>query len=589
MLATLALLVACSGDKSPDDTQPAADDSAPPVDTEPPDDTDDSAPPSDSEPTDTEPPDTEPPDTDPPDPGNATLSEGGVITCPEPELRTSAGPLELAYGGVDWANQYVPDRIGDLPQGRGVIIADFDSDGNLDIYLPNMGRDQLFMGQDDGTWDNETSTRWHTGEELTTAGAAVDVDDDGDIDLMTLNRGTPNQLYLNDGKGFFTLAGDAGFSEVYSGSATGPWGDMDGDGDLDLFIGAHFSVGDSGFNDFGKPAEPEPSELYENLGGGVFLDRSDLLSERVQNSFIYAATWIDLDDDDDLDLYLVNDFGLYYEPNIVLTNTLNETGEFGLEDTSAYTGLDIAISGMGMGVGDLNGDLRPDFLMSSWDDIPMMESLSDGTWYNTSLVRDIDHDASDDQHTAWGIELLDMDNDGDLDAPVLFGYLSVPSLQGFESPRYQPDELFIMQDDGTFQKSGAAWGFDDEGISRGFANADLNHDGFLDLVKVNIDGPRQMYLSRCDQSAWLIVNLEQPAPNRQAVGAQVLVEVDGVTQIRWVHAGGWNLNCAGPVNAHFGLGDISLIDKITVIWPDGEVSEFADVVPRQEVTITRHK
>ena len=572
----LALLIAsCDKSEPADSGEPVVVDSDS-VDTAPPEET--SAPPVETG------GETGGTDTAPPVTSSADLNQGGVITCDDPGDRSALGPLVLAYGGLDWATQYVAPRIGDLTFGRGTVIADLDRDGWLDIYAPNMGVDELFMGQADGTWDNETVERWHVNEEMTIGGSAVDVDDDGDLDLLTVNRGTPNQLYLNDGSGHFTLAEDAGLLDLHTGSVTGTWGDMDGDGDLDLFVGAHFSVGDSGFTEAGLPAASEPSELYENLGGGRFLDRSELLPENVQNSFIYAASWIDLDEDEDLDLYIVNDFGSYYEPNIALMNTLHDSGELGFYDGTADTSLGIAISGMGLGIGDINGDLLPDMLMTSWDDIALLESLG-GSWYDSSLVRGIGHGG--DRHTAWGVDLLDMDNDGDLDAPVMFGYLSVPSIQGFESPRYQPDALFELQDDGAFEQRAESWGFDDTGISRGFIHADLNNDGFLDLVKINLDGPRQMYLSRCDDSAWLRVSLTQPAPNRDAVGARVLVEAGGRTLIRWMLVGGTNLNSAGPAEVHFGLGDVDTVDRLTVLWPDGEIATFEDFSARQVVQVSR--
>ncbi len=153
-------------------------------------------------------------------------------------------------------------------------------------------------------------------------------------------------------------------------------------------------------------------------------------------------------------------------------------------------------------------------------------------------------------------------------------------------PEHQPDALYHQQPDGSFEQVAEAWGVADTARNRGLALGDINRDGFLDLVTIPLYEEAAIHLSRCDGSAWLMVDLDQPGMNRRAVGATVLVDDGEQQQVRWVHAGGTSLASAGPLTAHFGLGDAEAV-SLTVIWPDGEQSTFSGVTTRQRVEVTR--
>jgi len=303
------------------------------------------------------------------------------------------------------------------------------------------------------------------------------------------------------------------------------------------------------------------------------------------NGYTFSGGLHDLDRDGDPDLYLVNDFGFTYTPNVFLRNRLVEEGAASFTDASAETWLGVAMLGMGMGLGDVDQDGLPDLLLAGWTELKLMVSDGAGAWVDEALVRGLS--PAGEQHLAWGLELADLDNDGDLDAPVAYAYLGIESDIGLENPPLQPDALYVQGDGGVFEDRGAAWAFDDEAVTRGFALADLNRDGFLDAVKVALDQPATILLSRCDERAWLTVDLEQPAPNRRAVGAVVEVEAGGHTWTRWAHAGGTNLGSMGPLTLHFGLGALDEVERVAVTWPDGERTVFGAQETRQRLRIVR--
>lgn len=516
-----------------------------------------------------------------------TLTEGGVVTCAEPGLRSSEGPMSLAYGGPDWAVQSVdPDAAGGgLSKGRGVSIEDYDGDGELDIFLPNLGPDQLYLNQGPGVYGDATTTNWPAGIEFTTASVAVDFDDDGDLDLTAVNRGGPNQLWRNDGTGKFQRLPATGWTPEFYGTTGASWGDVDDDGDLDVLLVAHFVAPTSDWDE-NNPGPADPSELYLNNGDGTFVDASAALeaaSPDLPGAYTYAGGFHDVDLDGDLDLVFVNDLGSLRKGNVVLRNDSTD-GTLALVEVTQDWGLQMSVFGMGLGVGEINGDGRPDFVVSSWDALPLRLSQPDGYYLDDkSQGLDPEVGVSD---VAWGAQFADMDNDGLEDLVVAFGYIREDH-EGLGNPERQPDGLWLAQAGGGFTQVAGDWGVDHDGMNRGLSTADLNGDGYLDIVRRDMKGDALIDLSRCGDGAWLRIRLDQPAPNVDAVGARVEITAGGVTQTRWLRAGGTSYASSDPLEVHFGLGDNDTVERILVTWPDGEQSLEKDVATRQQLEISR--
>jgi len=479
------------------------------------------------------------------------------------------------WSDPSWDAQAVQEEV---PHGQdlgwGVAVEDFNSDGWMDIFLPNHLYNELFMGGPEG-WSNESSSRLpETGPTPSQGAVALDLEDDGDVDIIVVGP-SDSALLINDGEGVFSreLVGhemDPRYDSHYSVAA----GDFDGDLDLDLLLPNFAHGGEYEFDpETGTRSDGRPSRLLENKGG-VFSDVSYLLPE-TNRGYPFVVSWTDYDGDGDLDIYQPNDHG-----DLVIGNRMwrNDNGTF--TDVSEITGTDLKMSGMGIGIGDLNDDGRPDYIITGEQVLRLIESQADGQWVETSFARGLELDLSTGREVGWGTELADMNNDGLLDAVVSFGHWPPRP----DNPLQQPDALYLFDGD-TFTQSAERYGLDDLGQGRGFALADLNNDGWLDVVKRELFGPAIIHLSRCDDRAWLRVKVRTNGPNSRQVGAYVIVESDGVEQYRRVVAGSTSLSSGGPAEVHFGLGDADFVN-LTVVFTDGQTLYFEDVETRRVLTIS---
>ncbi len=462
--------------------------------------------------------------------------------------------------------------------GGGVVVADFDGDTFYDVILPGFWETFYYRGAPDGGLIDETESLTGLPVLGGSGGAAADYDGDGDLDVILTRYMAPNTLLRNDGDRFVDVTELAGLSGEARRSMASSWGDVDRDGDLDLFVGNYGFIDESRVDPDHASFEPaEPSFLYINNGDGTFTDRSADLSQAAHDGYTFSGGFIDVDVDGWLDLYIVNDFGNSY-PNVLLRN---REGRLVEEDQA---GLDVAITGMGLGVGDVNGDGLPDFAMTKWDGNSFLWSSPDFGWVDHADAAGLVNDLTRTQKVGWGVDLVDLDNDGDLDAPMTYGYLD----STYQASTHQPDALYLQEPKGHWVDVGTIWGFNHPTVGRGFVNADFNGDGWLDIVKRDLDGPSLFYVARCGAASWLRVRLfDETSANRFAVGARVEAIIAGETQWRVVMAGTTNHSSSGPPEVHFGLGKAEALDRLRVIWPDGRVDELQDVAARQVLDLTR--
>ncbi len=593
----LALSLACSGDKLPpppdqetptDDTAAATDSPAdsdpPPIDS------------GDSTPQDTEPPE----DTDPPTPARARLVNGERVDCPNPDLRENGPPYLQPSLGEDWEHQ---NATGEQQHklGGGLTIADLTGDGLYDIFLPQTYQDQLYVGQEDGSLSDESASRLPELDSWSAGATAVDVDGDADLDLYLCNLDGPDYLLINDGSGHFSDGTEAsGFGVATPRICTGSsWGDMDGDGDLDAFVLSYRQCEVEG----DEERSTSPGNLWENQGDGTFVDVSDRLPREVlEASVMRTITWLDLDGDGDQDLYLAND-ALHGVDCLYGNRVFLNQGDGSFVDGSEGTGVERRMGGMGIGIGDLNGDERPDMLMSDTQNIVLFESYDTLSWVDAALLHGLDLDPEAESRSAgWGTLLSDMDNDGDLDGVMVFGAIpegaELPvgsglgdddSGQVYYNVQAQPDAVYLQGEDGTFEDVGEAWGLHDNESHRGLATVDLNGDGYLDMVRRVLDGDAKIHYAQCGAGAWIEVMLQQPGMNVYAVGAVVQARAGESRWTRWNLLAGTSLLTSTQPLVHFGLGDVDTLDELTVTWPDGQVSSFTDVSTRQRLAVIREQ
>ena len=475
-------------------------------------------------------------------------------------------------------------KIDHVQNSNGVAVADYDQDGDLDIFMVGVAS---FDPADETTWNRLLKNNGDaTFEDVTLesgfddqfvnqgpaaplgekAGAAWgDYDNDGFPDLFLTNSRL-DELYHNEGDGTFTnvteAAGVAGCSGCISTS--GLWWDYDRDGDLDLYV--------SVWN--------QKNRMYENVGDGTFEDitESMLLGD---GGATWASVPIDADRDGWPDLYVVNDFGenKFY---------LNQEGQRFIDVSKAY-GLDDIGDGMGVTIGDYNNDGFFDIYVTNlWARFPNPLFTSTANQGFTDMAHEM---GVTNAGWGWGTHFLDYDHDGDEDLyavnGVEDGYVVSP-VEQFDINNF----LFkntLMEEGVGFLDVSAETGTGDTAKSKGLEVFDYDGDGDLDLLVSNMEGSPFLYRneiimgSQPESANWIQIWLEGTESNRDAVGSEVKISINGNSYYRWHHGAGFLCQSIKPV--HFGLGSAQVIDEMQVTWPLGLVETFKDVQVNQIIRI----
>ena len=501
------------------------------------------------------------------------LSVSEPVLCAQPERRT-----ERYYDRSTLPSPETDDY--DLT-GAGVVAEDFDGDGWVDLLVFGQHSSQLWRNtttEPGATLQFEDATAdWLTGLDLQDAvgGVGVDLFPDGRVDVVVTRFGHPNRLLRNTGTRFEDRT-PASWTDAWP-TQTASLDDIDGDGDLDLFFGSYGDVPQS--NTDIPPSEP--SELYRNDGEEQWTALSENLPQAIHDGYVFMAGFYRFDERTVPDLLVFNDFGRAYP---------SQRLRFEFDGTLATEAWHPNAEDMGVGVGDLNGDSVPDFLITSAATISAYQSGEAlglrGQWIESASAWGIEVDPyGANQVFGWAAEWADLDNDADLDGLALMGRWNA---NAFTEP--QQDALWEHVAPLTFEEraSSPEWAQADDGAARGLALADLNRDGWLDLVKRQVLGPTLIDASRCGDAGWLSVTLQQPGDNPRGIGSRIRVRRSEGSdwQTRWLTAGGSGMYGGGPPQAWVGLGDAETV-TLEVTWPDGSVHTFEGLTARTHVTVVR--
>ena len=521
-----------------------------------------------------------------PGPSGVTLEPGEIVVCDNPGDRAAAPFVAVEWGSA-WNNQNHESSTSDPIAASGLTLEDFDGDGILEIYIPQVGDDQFFVRQSDGTYADEASTRLPTGlDTASTAGTAFDVELDGDLDLLITRRVGGVSLLINDGSGHFSDGTDAAMLDGAAHPAVAATvADMDQDGDLDIFIITYRHCDMMGW-DPDNPYGDDPQALWENQGDGTFVDISDTMPAHPGvNGRLRAAAWFDADLNGVQDLYTISDRGFTSE--CMVTNQLFFSGSGGFTEDAASVSLNLGMEGMGVSLGDINGDAYPDIALSDMSRAWLMVSDGVGGWYDAAMASRLFVESDTlGQWTGWGTEFADFNNDGLVDLFMGFGGLADVD-ESEMNPWEQPDALWLQDGDGYFSQVSTEWGVAGAASTRAVIATDINQDGWLDLATREIAGPALVWLAQCGSNSWIDVRLEQSGGNPNGLGAKVKVTVSDHSQAQWLTRGASGLQSSEPVRAHFGLGSATSVD-LQVSWPDGEISTFEAVDVNQTVRVVRN-
>lgn len=488
--------------------------------------------------------------------------------------------------------------------GSGVALFDYDGDADLDIYLMSASTlERMAAGEpgeenrlfrNDGAWSfTDVTEQAGVDDRGFGQGVAVaDIDNDGDSDLYLTNYG-PNVLYRNNGDGTFS-ASPAGVEEA-RWSSTAVFGDVDGDGFVDLYVsnylefdrerldlaiprrfcewkGLKVQCGPKGFG-FASGV------LYHNRGDGSFEDWTERSGVMNRETYQLGAIFSDLDLDGDQDLYVTTDttFNLLFE----------NQGDGQFRDLSLLSGTALSQNGMeqaGMGidVGDVNGDGRPDLFITNFsDDYNTLYLNQDGlTFVDSTDLAGLG--LSSLHYLGWSTRLADLDADGDLDIFVVNGHV-YPQVDGsdVDATFRQPMQVFLNDGHGKFEDATAGLGavFLEPRASRGAALGDLDGDRSQDVVVNVMDGSPVLIRNRIPvANRTVVLRLVGRESNRDGIGALVTAELGDSKTVSEVR-GDRGYQSHSDSRLHLGLGDRERIDRLTVRWPGGGLQTLTGLAP----------
>jgi enediyne biosynthesis protein E4 len=487
----------------------------------------------------------------------------------------------------------------------GVGFIDCDNDGKLDIVIANgstvdryrQGGDPMVtLYHNDGNLKFTDITRsagllrkgWGMGV------AVADFDNDGWQDLFVSGYGG-NALYHNLGNcKFEDVTEKAGLRG--GGFSTGAaWGDYDRDGNVDLFVPGYVHVDMNNLPEFGSKEDSckvmsvkvqcgpiglpgEPDYLFRNRGDGTFEDVSKKAGvDDPVHAYGMQGIWFDYDNDGWPDLYVANDI----VPKYLYHNMHDGT----FEDVSLISGAAVDRSGkaqstMGVSTADYDHSGRLGIYITNFNSMSNTLYWNQGDKGFTDIALSSGLGPASMPYVAWGTAFLDFDNDGWVDLLVANGqvYPQADLIKGITGYR-QPLMLFRNKRDRTFEDVSKIAGLDKLRAAswRGAAVGDVNNDGKMDILAMDVDGPPVLLINRTETEAHAATfHLIGTKSNKAAIGARVAVTAGDLVQMSEIQGGSSYLS-QNDLRLQFGLGTHTTMDKVAIRWPNGETENVANL------------
>lgn len=514
---------------------------------------------------------------------------------------TAAAGIRFTHNNGAFGKKYLPETM-----GSGLAFFDFDGDGDQDLLLVN-GKDwpgrparrstaALYRNRGDGTFEDVTAGSGFDREVYGMGVAIADYDADGDPDVYLTCLG-PNLLLRNEGRGKFTEIGKlAGVADAGFGSSA-VWLDYDRDGDLDLYVLNYvqwtpetdlFCTLDGKNKSYCTPESYKGASpiLYRNDGQGKFTDVTREAGLHNPSGKGLGVTALDFDDDGWLDLAVANDT----QPNNLYRNNANRTfTDVGVLSGIAFAETGAARGAMGIDAGDYDGSGRQSLVIGNFSNemVSLYHNEGKGFFIDAAPVSEVGRASL--LTLAFGAFFFDFDLDGQLDILIANGHVENEINAVQQRVTYaQPPHLFQNLGGGKFtevtQSAGAELARPK--VARGAAYADIDGDGDLDLALSTNGGPAHLYRNEgASNRAWIALRLEGRASNREGIGAKIRLTAGGRTQSRMVQsATGYCSQNQLPVV--FGLGSASKVDRIEVLWPSGRKQTVGELALRKTHTLT---
>lgn len=526
------------------------------------------------------------------------------------EVSNEAG-LDFVHENGAFGAVWLPETM-----GAGGTFLDYDADGWVDILLVNSdywpGHDEgrphptprLYRNQRDGTFADVTAAAGLDFSLYGMGAAAADYDADGDVDVfITAYQG--GRLLRNDDGRFVDITRAAGVAADPNPDGTPPWSvpalwfDADRDGWLDLFVCSYvkwtpeldvYSTIDGVTKSFAVPDQynSDSCRYLRGLGDGRFEDRTAWAGLLDSTGKSLGVVMEDVNDDGWPDLMVAND----RIRNFLYLNQGN--GSFidqGVAAGVAYDDRGLTRSGMGIDIARLGDQGTPTIAIGNFSEEPVSLFARIGP--------DLYMDRSGPSGLAgptlpvltFGLVFADFDLDGYQDLMLANGHLDASiSVVVPEITFREPAQLFLGDGKGRFEDVSAAIGadFEEPLVARGLATADYDRDGDLDVLVTTNGGPVRLF--RNDRPAdppSVRVRLVGASPNREAIGAVVTLFAGGRAQRRMIRTGGSYLSQSETNPILFGLGDASGADSVVVRWPTSGTEDRFGPLPAGQTLVAR--
>ncbi|HMC57582.1 MAG TPA: CRTAC1 family protein [Candidatus Solibacter sp.] len=460
--------------------------------------------------------------------------------------RNDGGNAGGSVGGMKFTDVTEQAHVAGAGYSMGAAAADYDNDGNVDLFVAGVNRNILYRNLGNGQFEDVTEKAGIKSDQWAVAAGWFDYDNDGKLDLLVIHyaRWPADDRYC-------------------------------GDASRNLRIYCH-----------PKYFDGLPATLYRNRGDGTFQDVSKESGIAKYAGRGMSVAFADYDGDGFMDAFVTND----NMPNFLFHNRGNGT----FEEVALAAGVALpdqgrAVASMGADFRDYNNDGLPDIAVTALagETFPLFRNLGKGAFtdagYATKLAPLTIH------HSGWGIGLFDFNNDGWKDLFTANSHVN-DLVEQFEAARYkEPNGVYLNLGSANLGPAGAPGTFRDVSADagqvvarahRGSAYADLNGDGRIDVVVSCLGEPAEVWENLGPAGNWIILKLVGVRSNRDGIGARIRIGdqynhmSSAVSYASSSHAG-----------VHFGLGKLALIPKIEIRWPSGRVQVLENVKANQVLSV----
>lgn len=524
----------------------------------------------------------------------------GAQNLPQFTDITEAAGINFVHNTGAFGKKYLPETM-----GSGCAFIDYDTDGWQDILLVNgkdwegnpTGKQQtmaLYRNNRDGTFTDVTKTAGLAIPLYGMGAAVADYDNDGDSDIYISCLET-DRLFQNRGDGtFIDTTKAAGIHNPGFGTSCA-WFDYNNDGHLDLYVANYvewsretdlFCTLDGINKSYCTPEsyQGQASKLFRNRGDGTFADVSRIARIEDNNSKSLGVCIFDYNADGLPDIFEANDT----QPNKLYQNNGDGTFiESGMLTGIAYNESGVATGAMGVDAADYDRIGRESLVIGNFSNEMLNLYHNDGDFFideapaahigNTTLLT-----------LTFACFFFDFDLDGNLDIFTANGHVEndINTIQN-QVTYAQPPHLFHNNSQGKFTDVRNKVGTDlaKPMVGRGAAYGDIDNDGDWDLLVTTSNGP--VHLFRNDggnRKAWIKIQLVGKTSNRDGIGAQIRITSALGTQTRTVKSG--SSYCSqSELAAIFGINGDPIIETIEVLWPSGTISTRKNIKPNQQIRI----